>query len=172
MGLAPVLQGEVTKGCELGDGELPTESGGKSSDISAEPALASPRLIPIPESPTNSGSPAFHPAMEDTGQTSDSFDQQCAPSPAPECASGNYNNLPYDQIRNLCKDRGYYKKDAKAALKTRLEATGAVDRQLISQKENEMDESPSVFGRRGRSIAEQSASGQNQQRVWGETFAR
>ena len=151
---------------------MPTVCGGESSETSAEPALASPRLFPIPESPTCPESPAFPPAMEDSGQTSNSFDQRCAPSHAPECVNGNYDNLPYAQIRNLCKDRGYYKKDAKAALKTRLEATGAVDRQLISQKENEMDESPSVFGRRGRSIAEQSASGQNQQRVWGETFAR
>ena len=154
MGLTPFLQGGVTKDSELGDGELPTESSGKSSDTSAGPAFrpipesqihrrdqhgASPRLMPIPESPTNSESPAFPPATEDPGQTSNSFDQQCAPSHALECVNGNYDNLSYDQIRNLCKDRGYHKKDAKAALKTRLEAVDAVERQSINQKANEKD---------------------------------
>ena len=76
MGLAPCLQEEVPKDCALGDGELPTESGGKSTDTSAEPALASPRLITIPESPTNSGSLVFPQVTEDSGQTSTSFDQQ------------------------------------------------------------------------------------------------
>ena len=59
MGLTPFLEGEVRKDFELGDGELPTESSGKSSDTSAEPPLASPRLIPISESPINSGSSAI-----------------------------------------------------------------------------------------------------------------
>ena len=108
MGLTPFSQGEVTQDCELGDGELPTESGGKSSDTPAEPALASTRWIRIPESPTSSGSPAFHPVMEDSGQSSNSFVQQCASSKAPECVSGNYDSLSYDLIHNLRKDRGYH----------------------------------------------------------------
>ena len=81
--------------------------------------------------------------------------------------SGNYDNLSYDQIHNLCKDRGYHKKNAKVALKTRLGAMDAVDRQLIKKKENEADTSPSVFSKRDRSMAEQSSLEQNQQRVGG-----
>ena len=139
MGLTPFLNGEVTKDCELGAREMTTESGGQSSDTSAEPALASPRLIPIPESPKNSEDPSFPPALEDSGQPSNSFDKQRAPSQALECVRGNYDNLSYYQIHNLCKDRGYHKKDAKAALKTRLEAMDAVERRLIIQNGNAMD---------------------------------
>ena len=79
MGLTLLLHGDVTKDYELGNGEAPTESGGTSPDTSAEPALASPRLIPIPESRANSGSPACPPALEDSGQPPNSFDQQRAP---------------------------------------------------------------------------------------------
>ena len=76
-------------------------------------------------------------------------------------------DLSYDQIRNLCKGRGNNKKDAKAALRTRLEAMGAVERQSIMQKSNEMDTSSSVLGKRARSMEEQSALEQNQQKVEG-----
>ena len=40
MGLTPFLGGVVTEDCELGAKEMTTESGGRSSGISAEPALA------------------------------------------------------------------------------------------------------------------------------------
>ena len=106
--------------------------------------MASPRLIPIPEPPTNSGGPAFPPIMEDSGNTSVSSDQQRAPPQAPECVSGNYDHLSYDQIRNLCMSRGYHKKDAMAVLKTRLEAIDAAARQSLKLSEREMDTSPSV----------------------------
>ena len=76
-------------------------------------------------------------------------------------------NLSYDQIRNPRKDRDYDKKDAKAALKTRLEATDAVERQSIKQKSNEMNTSPPVLGERDRSMEEQSALEQNQQKAEG-----
>ena len=35
MGLTPFSQDEVPEDCDLGDGELPATSGGKSSDTSA-----------------------------------------------------------------------------------------------------------------------------------------
>ena len=146
---------------------MPTESGGQSPDTSAEPPLASPRSIPIPESPKNSECPSFPPVVEDHGQASNSFDQQCAPSQAPEGVRGNNGNLSYDQIHNLCKDRGYHKQDTKAALKTRLEAMDAVDRRLNIQSENAMDTSSSVSGKRGRSMGEPSAVEQTQQWVEG-----
>ena len=106
-GLVLMLPEDAPKDNEMGDGELPAESGGKSTDTTEEPAMASPRLIPIPEPPTNSGEPALPPVMGDTGKTSVSLDQQCAPSQAPECVSGNYDHLSYGQIRDLCKSRGY-----------------------------------------------------------------
>ena len=66
-GLAPILFAEVPKVYEMGVGELPTESGGKSTGATEEAALASPRLIPIPESPANSGEPASPPVVGGLG---------------------------------------------------------------------------------------------------------
>ena len=157
MRLTPFLEGGVTKNCELATKERTTESGGRSSDTSAEPALASPRLIPAPESPKNSEELCFPPALEDPGKPSNSFDDQCAPSQAPECKSGNYDNLSYDQIRILCKDPGYHKEDARAVLKTRLEAMDAVERRLSIQIDNAANTSSSVLGKRTRSMEESSA---------------
>ena len=121
-------------------------SGGKSPDTSAEPAFASPRLIPIPESPTRSESPAFPSVTEDSGKPSNSFDKQRAPSQAPGCVGGNYDHLSYDQIHDTCKARGYQKQDAEAALKTRVEAMDEVERQLTTRTENDMDTPPNGFG--------------------------
>ena len=46
------------------------------------------------------------------------------------------------------------RKDAKAALKTRLEAMGAAARQSLNLDEDAMDTSSSVLGKRDRSLAE------------------
>ena len=67
----------------MGDGELPTESRGKSTDATEEPSMAYPRLIPIPESPASSGEPAALPIVGGAGDASVSCDQQCAPSQVP-----------------------------------------------------------------------------------------
>ena len=78
-GLAPTLPEDVPEDHEMGDGELPTESRGKSTDATEEPSMASPRLIPIPESPTSPGEPAAPSIMGGAGSTSVSFGQQHAP---------------------------------------------------------------------------------------------
>ena len=52
-------------------------------------------------------------------------------------------------------------------LKTRLEAMDAVERRSITQSEKTTDTSSSVLGRRDRSMVEQSALEQTQQRVEG-----
>ena len=153
-GLAPTLQGEVPKENEMRDSEPPAESGGKSTDSTEEPVSTSPRLIPIPGSPTNSGEPAFPPITEDSGKTSVPFDQQCAFSQAPECVSGNYDHLSYGQIRDLCKSRAYHKQDANVVRKTRLGAMDAVARQSLQKDENAMETSSPVLGKRDRSLAE------------------
>ena len=67
-GLAPMLLEDVPTDHEMGDGELPTEGGRKPTDATEEPSIASPRLISIPESPTNSGEPAAPPIMGGLGQ--------------------------------------------------------------------------------------------------------
>ena len=68
-GLTPSLQEDAPKDCEMGDEELPTESGGEPTDAYEEPAAASRRLIPNPESPTNSGGPIFRLVSEDPGNS-------------------------------------------------------------------------------------------------------
>ena len=81
--------------------------------------MASPRLIPVPGPPTNSGRLDPPPILEDSGHSCVSFEQKCAPSQAPECVSVTYDHLSCDQLRNLCKLRGYHKKDVNVVLKTR-----------------------------------------------------
>ena len=59
--LTPALQENVPSDQKMGDGEVPTESGGKSTDVTEDPSMASPHLIPVPGSPTHSGDPALPP---------------------------------------------------------------------------------------------------------------
>ena len=152
-GLAPMLPEDAPWENEVGGGELPTESGGKSTDTTEEPVMSSPRLIPIPGPPANSGELACPPIMGDSGKTSVFF-QQCAPSQDPGRVGGNYDHLSRGQIHDLCKSRGHFAKDAKAVLKTRLEAMVAVARQSLKLDENAMDTSPAVLGKRDLSLAE------------------
>ena len=118
--------------------------------------MFSPRLIPVPGSPTNPASFDPPPISEDTGPSSESFDQKCAPSQAPERESGNSDHFSRDQLRNLCKSRRFRKKDAKAVLKTRLEGIDAVTSRPLALRENDMDTSSSVLGKTDRSMAEPS----------------
>ena len=46
-----MLTEDVPRGDAMEDGDLPTESGGKSTNPTEGPAMASPRLIPILEPP-------------------------------------------------------------------------------------------------------------------------
>ena len=153
-GLAPMLPEDFTVGQEMADGEGPTESGGKSTEVPTEPSIASPRLIPAPNSPTNSGQPDPPPPLEDTGNISASFGRKFAPSQAPERESANCDHLSHDQLHDLCKQRGFHEQDANVAPKTRLEAMDAVARQPVKSNESDMDASSSVLGKRGRSKVE------------------
>ena len=153
-GLAPILPEAAPKDNAMGDGELPTESGGKSTDTTEEASIASPRLIPKPESPTNSGETAIPSIMEDSGKTSVSCDRQRASPQAPGRVSVDYEHLAYVQIRDLCKLRGHHEKGVKAVLKTRLEAMDAAASQSLKLDDNAIDTSSSVPGKRGRSLVE------------------
>ena len=79
-GLVPALPEDAPEGDAMKGGDLPTKSGGKSTNPTGDPAMASPRLLPIPESPANSGEPVFPPIVGGSGETSASFDHQWAPS--------------------------------------------------------------------------------------------
>ena len=68
---------------------------------------ASPRLIPVPESPRHGEDLEPPPLENDVNDPSASFDKQCAPSQAPTMEGSQYDNLTYDELHNLCKSRGY-----------------------------------------------------------------
>ena len=87
--------------------------------------------------------------MGATGPTSESFECKCAPSQAPRCESPDYDHLPYDQLNELCKQRGNRKKAAKAVHTTRLEAMDSAERRQLVVTEDDMDMSSSVLGDRG-----------------------
>ena len=110
--------------------------------------MAFPRLIPVPDSPPHSAKPSTEMVLDDTGHTSESFDPKCAPPQVPRCESANYDQLPYDQLHDLHKQRGYQQQAAKAVLKTRLVAVDAVGRRPPGGAEADMDTTPSVLGER------------------------
>ena len=148
-GMAPVLSDKKDKNQEMAEGEKPTGCGGRSTVETDEPSMASPRLIPVLDSPLHSARPFPGPVLGDTGRTSESFDRKCAPSRAPRCASTDYDQISYDQLHELCKQRGYHKEDAKAVIKTRQEATGAAERRPTEGAADDMDTSSSVPGKKG-----------------------
>ena len=80
---------------------------------------------------------------------------------------GNYGHLFYGQIHDSREARGYHKKNAKTALKTRLVATDAVERQSMKQTENDTDTSPSALRERDRSMADGSTMELTQRQVEG-----
>ena len=61
-----------------------------------------------------------------------------------------YDHLSYDELHGLCKARGYRRKDAKTALKTRLEAMDTVERNFSQEQTDKMYTSCSVLGKRER----------------------
>ena len=66
-------------------------SGGISTDVTLEPSMASPRLIPAPESPPLSVQLPPESTVEDAEQPSASFDRNCAPSQAPVSDPTNHD---------------------------------------------------------------------------------
>ena len=110
----------------MADGDKPAHSGDQYTAEPDGPVMASPRLIPAPDSLPHSA--RHHLAWDPLRLTSESCNRNCAPSQAPRYESVNYENPPYDQLRQLWKQRGYRRKDAEAALKSRLETLGAVER--------------------------------------------
>ena len=82
---------------------------------------------------------------KNNGNTSTSFDRNCAPSQAPVCENANYDQLSYGQSHELCKGRGYHKQAAKAAPRARLDAMDAAENRAKEGNSNDMDLSTSVW---------------------------
>ena len=62
----------------------------------------------------------------------------------------NYDQLSYGQLRELCKQRGYHRKNSRAAPKARWEAMDAADRKTKEGSPNEIDTSMTVLGKRSQ----------------------
>ena len=73
--VAQVSEELISKPLDLVDRERGTRSGGVSTDLTSEPSLAPPRLIPAPDSPPLSGQLPPEPSAEDKGRPSESFDR-------------------------------------------------------------------------------------------------
>ena len=69
--------------------------------------MASPRLIPAPESPRNGEDPEIPLPPNKMSDPSESLDNKCAPSQAPIMEGSQYDHLTYDELHNMCKSRGY-----------------------------------------------------------------
>ena len=88
-GMAPALDEGMDNAQEMAAKETAMESGGRSTDGAREPSMASPRLIPAPDSPQHAARTPPDQVPGDTGNTSTSFDRKCAPSQAPVCENAN-----------------------------------------------------------------------------------
>ena len=130
-----------------GDVDAPEELGSDGAGANVAPAqpqtrddsMASPCLIPVPDSTTHGEDLELPPLENDVNDPSASFAKQCAPSQAPTMEGRQYDNLTYDELHNLCKSRGYCKKDAKTVLKTRLEAIDTVEKNSSQVQSDNMD---------------------------------
>ena len=120
--------------------------------------LASPRLIPVPDSPRTVVGEGLSPSQKVMEDPSASFDQKCVPTQVPMVGDSQYDHLSYDELHGLCKARGYCRKDAKTVLKTRLEAMDSVEKKCIVEQTDKMDTSCSVLGKRERTLSDPAVS--------------
>ena len=116
--------------------------------------MASPRSIPVPDSPLHSAQTPAEPALGDAGKTSAFFGRNCILSQSTVRGNANYDQLSYGQLHELCKQRGYHKKDDKAVRRTRLEAMAAAANKAKGGSSNDMDTSTSVLDKRARNLGD------------------
>ena len=112
---------------DLADVERDAGSGGISTELVGESSMASPRWIPAPDSPPLSTQLPPDSSAGDKGAASASFDCKRAPSQASKADTANYDLLPHGQLHELRNQRGYQKKETKAAIWTRLAAMDAAN---------------------------------------------
>ena len=87
-------------------------------------------------------------------------DKNCVAKVAPKDTKKIYENLEYDELRPLCSQRGYVRKDSKAAVETRLNAMDVMGRKRARDTMGAMDTSEDpieVREKRGRAGSLQSA---------------
>ena len=113
------------------DMELDREDG-KSSLSAGSPesgSCARPEMVPAPDSPLLSVQlPTSRETLDIPQPLESSFDTKCAASQAPRADGAQYDELTRVHEKDQCSQRGYRKKESKAAWKTRLptmDAAGA-----------------------------------------------
>ena len=100
-GVVSTLNGGVEDTPELVAKKTTMESEGRSTDGSRETSMASPRLIPAPDSPQHAARTPPDQVLGDTGYTSTSSDRYCAPPQAPVCENARNDQLSYGQLHDL-----------------------------------------------------------------------
>ena len=111
----------------------------------------SPRVLPAPDSPSLSArAPSSRSLSVQLPLINSSFDGKCAPSRPPPVSRGSYGHLSYYQLHEVCKRKGYSRKDSNAALKIRLAPMGEVDRNRKAAGGRAMETSGTLAGKRGR----------------------
>ena len=100
-GSAPGVNENRTDKAEIVDVAKPTDNADQFTTVPEETVMAPPRLIPAPDSPKHSPKEPPTTLLNDSGQTSEPFNHNCAPSQAPQYDSANYDHPSYDQLRGL-----------------------------------------------------------------------
>ena len=131
------------KPSDLVDVDEENGGGGISPDLARAPSMASPRLIPVPDSPPLSAQLPPNPEV-----LSSPSNRNCAPSHALGAGTTNHDQSSYGQFYELRKQRGYYKQDTKAALRTRLAAMDAARKIPADGGSNDTDASTTVSGKK------------------------
>ena len=126
--------------------------GGESTDMTREPSMAPPRLIPVPDFRPRSAQLPPNSEVADEGPASSPFDRNCAPPQAPPADTTNNDQLSYGRLHELSKQRGYHKEDSKAAPRTRLAAMDAAIEKPADGGAGDMDTSTTIPGKRTRAM--------------------
>ena len=104
----------------------PPSPGSTSPDL--EVPGKCPRLDLDDWDPLDSAQDTPPPAMatDDQGPLN-SFDQTCTQTQGPPTVQSDYDHLSHRDLHDLCKQRGYARKDSKASLCTRLRKMDEVE---------------------------------------------
>ena len=117
-----------------------------------EQSVAPPRQIPVPDSPPPSAQLPPDSSAEDAGSASASFDRECAPPQSPTTDFANCHQLASGQFYELRNQRGYHKKDTRAALRTCSADMDAANRKNTDGCSRDMGTLTSVLGERTRTM--------------------
>ena len=115
----------------------------------ADPPLLLQGLFRLHGSPSSSVHVLPSPSLSvQPPRVTSSFDRNCSPSPAPLETRGSDDNLSHNQPHELCEDRGYDRKDSKAALKLRLTSVDDLDRNWVAAEDDAIDTTETLARKR------------------------